>query len=195
MRAWLVLGLFALGCEESVRLGDLDASAPRDVGFRDATVRDVGFFDAASEDAQVVDVGFTDADPDAGFEDATADAGVLDASDPDAGSCNYLSVDDSLVSCAGNYVYASYLQDQNGRCPNVWRLLGNDYPDVASAIAGEGCLNCEWRPFQSVSFIDHCGRRNGYIIFRSADPMCPDRYEFSNGYYDSVEQWERDTPC
>ena len=74
--------------------------------------------------------------------------------------------------------------------------LGNDYPDIQAAIAGEGCSpTCVYKPFQSVSFIDHCNRRNGYIVYRAQDPSCADLYEFSNGLFPSVAAWEQATPC
>lgn len=206
------------GCPESEPLGD---AGPADTGstaadtgvWPDATAADSGTaedtgvaedggdLDSGAKDAAPMDAGTRpDAQADAGDE---PDAGPIDSGDvpqdagptPDAGACNYIDLSVCIVEC-GAYTYARQFVDTLGVCPDYYRLNGNDYPDISAAIAGESCnAACVFKAFQSVSFIDHCGRRNGYIIYRARDTTCGELYEFSSGLFSSVADWEAATPC
>jgi hypothetical protein len=178
-----------------------DAATVTDSGLVDAGAEDAMSTDAAAEDATFADAASPDATPadaepgDAALADAEVDAGTPDAGPGDAGSCDYLDLDICILDC-GTLQYGRGFQDLQGQCPDFFRLQGNDYPDVAAAIAGEGCsAACIWKASVSVSFIDHCGRRNGYIIFRALGDGCSDLYEFSNGLFRSVADWQAVTPC
>jgi hypothetical protein len=110
-------------------------------------------------------------------------------------SCLYTAIDDRLVVCPGGYRYVSLFRDPGAvGCPDYWEVDGQRAATMADAITAAGCgATCLYAATQSVSFIDHCGRRNGYIVFTA--PSCPDVYEFSSGYYRSVDDWERETSC
>lgn len=171
---------------------------PEDMGFADTGVPDLGTEDSGAEDSGVEDSGVEDSGPpDTGPADTgPPDTGVIDAGRPDAGQCDYLELTVCIVECAGANVYARALTDRNAVCPDIVRLLGNDYSDIRAAVTGEGCNStCIYKPFQSVSFIDHCRRRNGYIVYRANDSSCQDLFEFSSGLFDSVADWQLATPC
>lgn len=172
-----------------------DSGASQDAGAADASVPDTGAPpDSGSADTGVPDVGIAEAGttPDAGEADAGAPA---DAGAVDGGVCNYIDLNVCVVDC-GAYEYAHQFVDTLGGCPDYYRLRGNDYPDINAALAGESCnTTCIYKAFQSVSFIDHCGRRNGYIVFTAPDAGCADLYEFSSGLYGSVADWQAATPC
>lgn len=167
--------------------GDLDA-ARREDGAAGARADSGGEGeDAAARDARAAE--------DAG----TPDAGVADAGRRDVGACAHVVLEERIVACPAGYRYARRMGVQPARraCPEYVTLQGARYASVRAAIQGEGCrADCVWRPFRSVSFIDHCGRRNGYIVFRAGDPeVCPDLYELSSGIFESLEAWEAATPC
>lgn len=183
--------------------GAADAD-PTDAGPPDLGPHDSGIADAGIEDAADADGGALDADgPDAAAPDAAdvgpadagpTDTGASDATASDAGGCDYVNFSECVVDCNGTFTYAREFRDTNGRCPPFVRLNGTDYPDVRAAIAAESCSGaCLYKAFQSVSFIDHCNRRNGYIVYTAAN--CPDLFEFSNGFFTSVADWEMATPC
>ncbi len=219
----LAVALLCLtGCPESQPLGD---AGPADSGasaadsglWPDASSADTGAsedaggLDSGAEDAAVMDAQTSpDAQPDSG---AQPDAGPIDSGEPpedagplgdagpdagprpDAGACNYIDLSVCIVDC-GTYTYARQFVDTLGVCPDYYRLNGNDYPDINAAITGEACNSaCIFKAFQSVSFIDHCGRRNGYIIYRARDTKCGELYEFSSGLFPSVADWQAATPC
>ena len=65
---------------------------------------------------------------------------------------------------------------------------------LRDAVMDQSCdATCTWVPSMSVSFL-HCGQRNGYIVYRGA-MGCRDLYEFSDGLYESFEQWQDANPC
>lgn len=212
--------------EEPVASADAqlrDAASPTDTGEAVDTdanlVDDASTAQDASADASDADLGSADADG----EDASADAGLppdlgppdtgapMDSGPPadsgapfdggasDAGICPETLLDSVIVDCSGAYAYARIFgtRPMQAGCPDFVRLLGTRYPDISSALTGENCnTNCIWQAFQSVSFIDHCNRRNGYIVFRTrSSGSCPDLYEFSNGIFLSVAAWTMATPC
>lgn len=191
----------------------LDAG-PGDLGPTDRGV-DQGFPDSALADADPADVADTGAD---GGPDATPDAAVLDAAAPDADNldagldagpdagpdagdagplpCDYLDLQINLVQCPGGFQYLRGFEDLNGNpnCPPYWELGGNQYSSSAAAVSGQGCNSaCIYQASTSVSLIDPCGRRNGYIIFTANG--CPDIYEFADGIFPSVEAWEAQLNC
>lgn len=187
----------------------LDAG-PADLGPTDRGV-DQGFPDSAIADADPADVadvgadGGVDAAPDAADPDASpADADLLDAgpdAGPDAGDagplpCDYLDLQINLVQCPGGFQYLRGFEDLNANpnCPPYWELGGNQYSSAAAAVSGQGCNSaCIYQASTSVSLIDPCGRRNGYIIFTANG--CPDIYEFADGIFPSVEAWEAQLNC
>ena len=174
----------------------LDAGGP-DATSADAEARDGSGLDAEAADAEAADAEAADAEAtDAEATDAeVTDAGSPDAGSPDAGTCDYLDLDICVLDCGG-LVYGRGFRDLQGMCPDFFRLRGHDYPDVAAALVGESCNTaCIWKAAISVSFIDHCGRRNGYIVFEAPGEGCADLYEFSSGLYMSVADWQAVTPC
>ncbi|MFO0722332.1 MAG: hypothetical protein U1E65_01030 [Myxococcota bacterium] len=181
----------------------LDAAFARDAPLEpDAgAIPDVG----TSSDAGVLaDSGVP---PDSGaFPDAaelpdvgtSSDAGARADTGPwDGGAaCDYIDVMVAIVSCPGGYEYVREFVDtnQNPACAGFSMLFGNRYPTTLDAIHGEGCSDtCVYRASMSVSFIDPCGHRNGYIVF--AAPSCPDLYEFAEGLFPSRAAWEEALHC
>ncbi len=214
----LCVGLW--GCEDKSNTPDAQVSADLSTDSGQQTARDSGALDVGNQDAEpgmdalsvdfgtpdsgAADMGFADAmtlpdmgPPDLGTIDmGPPDLGTPDQGLPDSGACNYILLDAVIVDCGGTYRYARVLRDQNSICPDVVELNGQRYPDIRSAIGGEGCnSSCIYQAGTSVSFIDHCGRRNGYIIYRASGMNCPELFEFSNGLYLSVSDWEANTPC
>ncbi|MBK6690159.1 MAG: hypothetical protein IPG45_37185 [Deltaproteobacteria bacterium] len=220
MRAALCFaGLIFAGlvaCSDEVEVQDSGPSdlgvdaGPSDLGPTDRGV-DQGFPDSSFADAEPADAadagadGGPDATPDAGPADADApDADDLDAgpdAGPDAGDagplpCDYLDLQINLVQCPGGFQYLRGFEDLNGNpnCPPYWELGGNQYSTAPAAVSGQGCNSaCIYQASTSVSLIDPCGRRNGYIIFTANG--CPDIYEFSDGIFPSVEAWEAQLNC
>ncbi|MCK6550277.1 hypothetical protein L6R52_30860 [Myxococcota bacterium] len=174
-----------------------DATEPRDGGL----TLDTGAvaLDATPPDGDVDDVGALDTgvEPtDTGVEPADTGVEPGDGSTLDATpNCLYTAVDDRLVVCPGGYRYVSLFRDPGAiGCPDYWEVDGRRAMTMADAITAASCsAACLYQATQSVSFIDHCGRRNGYIVFTA--PSCPDVYEFSNGYYRSVAEWQSETSC
>lgn len=148
----------------------------------------------ASDDAAVMGV-------DAVVVGDDAASVVADAATPyDGGAtCDFLDLDLLIARCGNGYGYLRRWSDVNmaPACLPYWTLLGGTYTSSSAAITGAGCSDaCHYRAGISVSFVDHCGRRNGYIVFTDPDPAaCPDVYEFSTGLFPSQEAWARDTPC
>lgn len=220
-RMWGLLGLLGLAAcsEPEPGLGDAgradsgpgDSGRPADLGFdlgsEDAGYEDAGHADAGSEDAGGEDAGMPDqgeADQgvnDVGLADSGAlDTGPLDQGTSDAGpTCNDVLLDSVIVECSGSYAYARIfgVRPRVRGCDDSVLLLGSRYPDVPTAITSLGCgTDCIWQASMSVSYVDHCNRRNGYIVFTASDPTkCPSLYEFSSGIYASVMDYEADTPC
>lgn len=189
----------------------------------DATAQqaEAGARDATALDSDVVDTGTPAADtgtPDTGGAlDASVDGGAaedamslpadamsgpIDASAPyDGGSaCEFLDLDIFIVRCGNRPSYLRGFREVNMQagCLPFWTLEGGTFTSSTAAVAGASCSpSCLYRAGTSVSFIDHCGRRNGYIVFvDDRDPVaCPDLYEFSSGLFPSREAWENDTPC
>ena len=194
----LLLVLPACSGDEGSDAGD--ASLTLDAAAADASfLADTG---AAEADAGTsADGGEAEADAavDAGPPDGgAAEDGGEPAADAGASTCRYDLGEMHIVLCGGAPTYLSELVDFADRsCPPRYVLGGTTYGSLSDALTGEGCSDqCLYRAAMSVSFIDHCGRRNGYIVFRAPDPgACPDVYEFFNGLFPSVEAWERDTPC
>lgn len=184
----------------------LDAAAQQaEAGARDATAADAA---PADSGAPVPDSGAsTDATADSGLSaDAMslpdAMSGPADASAPyDGGSaCEFLDLDIFIVRCGNRPSYLRGFREVNMQagCLPYWTLEGGTFTSSTAAVAGASCSpTCLYRASTSVSFIDHCGRRNGYIVFvDDRDPVaCPDLYEFSSGLFPSREAWENDTPC
>lgn len=172
-----------------------DSGAPTDLGVP----TDVGFAEdaGAAADAGVADTGLPE---DSGLVDAgpAADAApAVDAGPWDGGAaCDFLDLQVCIVQCPSGFEYLREFSDVNmtAGCAPFSMLLGNRYATTPAAIQGEGCSSqCLYKASTSVSFIDHCNHRNGYIIFRAAG--CPDLYEFSNGLFPSREAWEAATHC
>lgn len=185
----------------------LDATAQQaEAGARDATPQDAVVTDG---DAPAPDSGASaDASADSGVHadamslPADAMSGPVDASAPyDGGSaCEFLDLDIFIVRCGNRPSYLRGFREVNMQagCLPFWTLEGGTFTSSTAAVAGASCSpTCLYRASTSVSFIDHCGRRNGYIVFvDDRDPVaCPDLYEFSSGLFPSREAWENDTPC
>ena len=183
-------------------LAGADAGSVADAGFVvDAgVVADAG---VAEDAGAVADTGVLE---DAGFPDDSglADAGLaadaapaVDAGPWDGGAgCDFLDLQVCIVQCPSGFEYLREFSDVNmtAGCAPFSMLLGNRYATTPAAIQGEGCSSqCLYKASTSVSFVDHCNHRNGYIIFRAAG--CPDLYEFSNGLFPSREAWEAATHC
>lgn len=205
--ALLALAVLAVaGCTDST------SEAPPPAGL-DAQAEDQGSTDAQRPDATArSDLGLSDMGADLATPDTGTDVGVDDLGAPDrgssldaapadlgeadAGACNDTVLDSVILECPSGYEYARVVGTrpvQRG-CPDEILLSGTRYPDLPSAIAGAACnQSCVWRASMSVSFVDHCNRRNGYIIFRARG--CDDLYEFSNGLFPSVMAWTQATPC
>lgn len=213
-RAVALLILLAPACsDDPVTPGTSDSGSARlDAAAQqaEAGARDAAAPDAASADAEApADTGAApDATADSGVaEDAMsgpADAmsGPVDASAPyDGGSaCEFLDLDIFIVRCGNRPSYLRGFREVNMQagCLPYWTLEGGTFTSSTAAVAGASCSpTCLYRAGTSVSFIDHCGRRNGYIVFvDDRDPVaCPDLYEFSTGLFPSREAWENDTPC
>lgn len=213
-RAVALLILLAPACsDDPVTPGTTDSGSARlDAAAQqaEAGARDAAAPDAASADAEApADTGAApDATADSGVaEDAMsgpADAmsGPVDASAPyDGGSaCEFLDLDIFIVRCGNRPSYLRGFREVNMQagCLPYWTLEGGTFTSSTAAVAGASCSpTCLYRAGTSVSFIDHCGRRNGYIVFvDDRDPVaCPDLYEFSTGLFPSREAWENDTPC
>lgn len=213
-RAVALLILLAPACsDDPVTPGTSDSGSARlDAAAQqaEAGARDAAAPDAASADAEApADTGATpDATADSGVaEDAMsgpADAmsGPVDASAPydGGGACEFLDLDIFIVRCGNRPSYLRGFREVNMQagCLPYWTLEGGTFTSSTAAVAGASCSpTCLYRAGTSVSFIDHCGRRNGYIVFvDDRDPVaCPDLYEFSTGLFPSREAWENDTPC
>lgn len=176
------------GVDAATDSGVRDAD-PGDVGAEDVT--DLGV-DAAAPDGGADDAGAQDATP----SDATVDGGPGDAAADGGQPCDYLDLNLNIVLCPGGYEYLRGFEDlnQNPACAPYWELRGNSYATSQAAIAGEGCgATCVYQASTSVSLIDPCGRRNGYIIYTASG--CPDLYEFAEGLFPSVEAWEAQLNC
>jgi len=142
--------------------------------------------------------------PDAGA--ASGDGGVdLTCVDTAANApleCEYLDLDRVLVRCDGELTFAAGWGDyQRETCPRYWTLSGRRCGTLDAVIAESECASrCRWVAATSVSLV-HCGRRTGYITFVSRlpdgepDPECPVQYEFSDGWYESVEAWAEKNAC
>jgi hypothetical protein len=153
--------------------------------------------DLADADDTAPDV--EDADPTdvADTSDAETDVPV----DPlcDFPECEYLDLDIWLVSCGGTWEYGRTFSDVCNRpacAAGNWVVLdGERYDSVDDAYTAKSCEpQCELRAATSASFV-HCDRRNGYIVFESPEPSCAALYEFSDGLFNSYEEWLEAHPC
>jgi hypothetical protein len=213
-RAALLTLIVLAACSDDVgpdlaldALGRDGADAGKDAEFADASL-DAGADLGSERDASapVEDLG-------GGLEAGPSDGEPTDRGDPlDAGEladasedrdlsadagCDYLDLDIIIVKCAGGYEYARGFADLNGQCPGYYELRGNTAPTLSGVIQDAMCdPTCEYRARTSVSFIDPCGRRNGYIIYGTPDDeLCPPQYEFAEGLFPSREAWEKVLNC
>ena len=177
---------------EAGPVGDTGSDAGRDLDaelFDHETSSDLGSFsDAGSDDVMPADLG------------PSVDAGEIHDLGADASSdagCDYLDLDLIIVKCASAYAYARRWVDLNSQCADYYELTGHSGPSLSGVIEDAMCdPSCEYRARMSVSFIDPCGRRNGYIVYGTADDeLCPPLYEFAEGLFPSREAWEKVINC
>ena len=145
-----------------------------------------------------------DAAPDApepdGDADAAPDAPEPDVPEPDSGAeCSYLDLSIWIVGCDGGYRYLREWTEIGGasprECPPYYTLGPDRFEDLESALESDACDDaCLAAAATSVSYI-RCGRRSGYIIYRSEGRDCPELYEFSEGIFESFEAYDEAHPC
>jgi hypothetical protein len=140
----------------------------------------------------------TDADAIGDASDAAPDP---DASVPDVGTeCSYLDLSIWIVDCDGGYRYLREWTDIDGasaeECPAVYTIMMEfAFTNARDALESDGCNpDCLAAAATSVSYL-RCGRRSGYIIYRSDTSECPELYEFSEGIYESFEEYDEANPC
>ena len=165
---------------------EIDAAETADAAT-DEGGRDAGDADVSEPD--------TDASTDADAADTPRDA-----TEPDAGAeCSYLDLSLWIVECDGGYRYLREWTEIGGAsleaCPAYYTLGSDRHESADAALASEGCnADCLAAAATSVSYI-RCGRRSGYIIYRSGRPECPELYEFSEGIFESFEEYDAAHPC
>lgn len=213
-RRGVLVACLALGClDPDDGPGDLGLALPDGGGSDAATVvgadADLAVGDAsvpADTGAPGPDADFTgDLGPvsDATPRDAELDAGEApDAAGADAepagdAGCDYIDLDAFIVKCSSGFRYAYRFVDTNQSCAEYFQLGAFSGSTLLEVIEAAECdPSCQYAPATSVSFIDPCDRRNGYIVFRAADDeQCPPVYEFAEGLFSSVEAWEQALNC
>lgn len=153
----------------------------------------------AAEDADAVEDADASEDADTGAEIDSGGDVIPDVSDDTGAACSYLDLGIWIVECEGGYRYLREWTEFGGAppesCPTYYTLGPDRFDDAESALASGGCdPDCLAAATTSVSYL-RCGRRSGYIIYRSDSPECPELYEFAEGIYESFEAYEEAHPC
>lgn len=168
---------------------DAEVDATADAELHDPLDVEPDLSDDVSRDADA------SIDPDTSTD---ADA-TLDVLSDVGGECSYLDLSIWIVSCDGGYRYLREWTAFEGgtveECPPYYTLGPDRYGDLDAALASDRCdRDCLARAAMSVSYL-RCGRRSGYIIYRSDGPECPELYEFPEGIYESFEEYDAAHPC